>query len=160
MRKHYLVTGGILLALILAFTVYCFNIPVSKVEYVRNPDSYMAKIEKMTGTDLHVMELNEGDVLSVCFETYKGELYLKITGPDGQSFYEGNGKGVSDFKLNVKIDGSYSISLVAKRAKGYIDIHSCLKMDLFGSIFKHVFFNTCGKQKQDKIIIYGNGQRL
>ena len=23
-----------------------------------------------------------------------------------------------------------------------------------------IFFNTCGKQKQDKIIIYGNGQRL
>ena len=127
MKKHYLVTGGILLALILAFTVYCFNIPVSKGEYVRNPDSYMAKIEKMTGTDLHVLELNEGDVLSVCFETYKGELYLKITGPDGQSFYEGNGKGINDFKVHVNISGSYSISVAAKRAKGYIDIHSCLK---------------------------------
>ena len=117
-------TGGILLALILAFTVYCFNIPVSKVEYVRNPDLYMAKIEKMTGTDLHVLELNEGDVLSVCFETYKGEMYLKITGPDGQSLYEGNGKGINGFTVNVNISGSYSISLVAKRAKGYIDIHS------------------------------------
>ena len=122
MKKHYLVTGGILLALILAFTVYCFNIPVSKGEYVRNPDSYMAKIEKMTGTDLHIMELNEGDVLSLYFETYNGDLYLKITGPDGQSLYEGNGKAINDFKVNVNISGSYSISVAAKRAKGYIDI--------------------------------------
>lgn len=123
MKKYHLIAAGVLLTVLVGFTVYYFNMPICKGEFVRNPDSYAARIEKMNGTDLHVMELKEGDVLYIHFETVKGEMYLKIIGPDGLSIYEGNGKGISDFEVNILKEGTYSLSLAAKRAKGYLNIH-------------------------------------
>ena len=42
---------------------------------VKNPDAYLLDIKKMNGTDLHALELREGDVLQIQFETEKGNLY-------------------------------------------------------------------------------------
>ena len=39
---------------------------------VKNPDAYLLDIEKMNGTDLHTLELREGDTLQIEFETVKG----------------------------------------------------------------------------------------
>ena len=39
---------------------------------VKNPDEYLLDIEKMNGTDLHTLELREGDTLQIEFETVKG----------------------------------------------------------------------------------------
>ena len=77
----------------------------------------------MNGTDLYSMEFKDGDEVSVDFETKKGEMYLKITGPDGKAVYEGNGKGVSLFTINIREKGVHSINLEAKKARGYVNIH-------------------------------------
>lgn len=50
---------------------------------VKNPDAYLLDIERMNGTDLHALELREGDVHKIQFETEKGEMYMEIKGPDG-----------------------------------------------------------------------------
>ena len=52
---------------------------------VKNADVYIMDIERMNGTDLYSMEFKDGDEVSVDFETKKGEMYLKITGPDGKA---------------------------------------------------------------------------
>ena len=89
---------------------------------VKNPDEYLLDIEKMNGTDLHTLELREGDVLQIEFETEKGELYMEIKAPDGTAVYRGNGKETTDFAVNIQESGVYTIVVEARRAKGTIHI--------------------------------------
>ena len=89
---------------------------------VKNPDAYLLDIEKMNGTDLHTLELREGDVLQIEFETEKGELYMEIKAPDGTTIYRGNGKETTDFTVNIRESGVYTIVVEARHAKGTIHI--------------------------------------
>ena len=89
---------------------------------VKNPDAYLLDIEKMNGTDLHTLELREGDVLQIRFETEKGSLYMEIKAPDGSTIYRGNGKETTAFTVNIRDSGVYTIVVEARRAKGTIHI--------------------------------------
>ena len=89
---------------------------------VKNPDEYLLDIEKMNGTDLHTLELREGDVLDIQFETVKGSLYMEIKAPDGTAVYRGNGKETTDFAVNIRESGVYTIVVEARHAKGMIHI--------------------------------------
>ena len=89
---------------------------------VKNPDAYLLDIEKMNGTDLHTLELHEGDVLQIEFETKKGELYMEINAPDGTAVYRGNGKETTEFAVNIRESGVYTIVVEARHAKGTIHI--------------------------------------
>ena len=76
----------------------------------------------MTGTDRFTMELRAGDTLAVQFETAKGSIYMEIKEPDESSLYAGNGKGVSEFTVNIPESGTYSIYVEACHAKGTVYI--------------------------------------
>ncbi len=89
---------------------------------VKNPDAYLLDIEKMNGTDLHTLELREGDVLQIRFETEKGSLYMEIKAPDGSTIYRGNGKETTAFTVNIRDSGVYTIVVEARRAKGTIHV--------------------------------------
>ena len=89
---------------------------------VKNPDEYLLDIEKMNGTDLHTLELHEGDALQIEFETEKGELYMEIKSPDGTAVYRGNGKETTAFTVNIRESGVYTIIVEARHAKGTIQI--------------------------------------
>ena len=89
---------------------------------VKNPDEYLLDIEKMNGTDLHTLELHEGDVLQIEFETERGELYMEIKAPDGTAVYRGNGKETTDFTVNIRESGVYTVVVEAQHAKGTIHV--------------------------------------
>ena len=89
---------------------------------VKNPDAYLLDIEKMNGTDLHTLELRKGDVLQIQFETEKGTLYMEIKAPDGTTLYCGNGKETTEFTVNIRESGIYTIVVEARHAKGAIHI--------------------------------------
>lgn len=89
---------------------------------VRNPDAYLLDIQRMNGTDLHSLTLQEGDVLRIHFETQKGELYMEIKASDGTAVYRGNGKEATDFAVNVRESGVYTIVVEARHAKGTIHV--------------------------------------
>ena len=89
---------------------------------VKNPDAYFLDIQKMNGTDLHTLELCEGDVLQIQFETEKGSLYMEIKAPDGTSLYRGNGKETTEFTVNIRKSGVYTIVVEAQHAKGTIHV--------------------------------------
>ena len=91
-------------------------------ERIRNPDSYLANISYMNGTDSHRIRLEKDDVLAVYFKTEKGSLRVKIQSPSGDVIYDGNGKSTTSFEINVTQSGVYSISVEAKRAQGRIHI--------------------------------------
>ena len=89
---------------------------------IKNPDAYLLDIERMNGTDLHTLELHEGDVLQIQFETVKGSLYMEIKAPDGTTIYRGNGKETTDFTVNIRESGVYTIVVEARHAIGTIHI--------------------------------------
>ena len=89
---------------------------------VKNPDAYLLDIKKMNGTDLHTLELCEGDVLQIRFETEKGDLYMEIKAPDGTTIYRGNGKETTEFTVNIRESGVYTIVVEARHAKGTIHV--------------------------------------
>ncbi|MCI6038971.1 MAG: hypothetical protein MR742_00470 [Clostridiales bacterium] len=89
---------------------------------IKNPDAYLLDIERMNGTDLHTLELHEGDVLQIQFKTVKESLYMEIKAPDGTTIYRGNGKETTDFTVNIRESGVYTIVVEARHAKGTIHI--------------------------------------
>ncbi len=91
---------------------------------IKNPDSYRLDIQHMNGTDRHTMKLNAGDALAVSFETETGKLRMEIHAPDGNILYSGNGKAAADFTVNITEDGSYTVTVKARSAKGRIHIQT------------------------------------
>ena len=66
---------------------------------VKNPDAYLLDIRRMNGTDLHTLELQEGDALQIQFETEKGSLYMEIKAPDGTTTYCGRGSAAEQDRI-------------------------------------------------------------
>lgn len=89
---------------------------------VANPDSYRLDIEQMNGADTHTLNLSEGDVLTIRFETENGKLHMEIKAPDGTIIYTGNGEEATDFTVNISESGEYSIRVEATGARGKISI--------------------------------------
>ena len=106
----------------LAIVLFCSNQEGFTGSRVKNPDAYLLDIEKMNGTDLHTLELSRGDVLQIQFETEKGDLYMEIKAPDGTAVYRGNGKETTDFTVNIRESGVYTVVVEARHAKGTIQI--------------------------------------
>ena len=117
----FIVLTLLILAGVAAFLL-CTNQEGFTGSRIKNPDAYLLDIEKMNGTDLHTLELSQGDVLQIQFETEKGDLYMEIKAPDGTAVYRGNGKETTDFAVNIRESGVYSIVVEARRAKGTIHI--------------------------------------
>ena len=119
---------AVLIALLLlilagaAVFLFCCNREGFTGSRVKNPDAYLLDIEKMNGTDLHTLELREGDVLQIQFETEKGDLYMEIKAPDGSTIYRGNGKETTEFSVNIRENGVYTIVVEARHAKGIIHV--------------------------------------
>ena len=86
------------------------------------PDAFRLDIDRMTGTDRFTMGLRADDTLAVQFETTKGSIYMEIKEPDESSLYAGNGKGVSEFTVNILESGTCSIIVEAHHAKGTVYI--------------------------------------
>ena len=106
----------------LAVFLFCYNQEGFTGNWIKNPDAYLLDIQRMNGTDLHTLELHEGDVLQIQFETLKGELYMEIKAPDGTAIYRGNGKETTDFTVNIRESGVYPVLVEARHAKGTIHI--------------------------------------
>ena len=120
--KAVLIVLPLLILAGFAVFLFCYNQEGFTGSRVKNPDAYLLDIEKMNGTDLHTMELHEGDVLQIEFETEKGFLYMEIKAPDGTTIYRGNGKEITEFTVNIRESGVYTIVVEARHAKGVIHI--------------------------------------
>ena len=121
-NKAVLIVLSLLLLAGIAVFLFCYNLEGFTGSRVKNPDAYLLDIEKMNGTDLHTLELSRGDVLQIQFETEKGNLYMEIKAPDGTAVYRGNGKETTDFTVNIRESGVYTVVVEARHAKGTIHI--------------------------------------
>lgn len=114
--------GLALLAAALGTTLLLQNREGFTGSRVKNPDAYLLDIRRMNGTDLHALELQEGDCLDIHFETVQGTLYMEIKGSDGSSVYAGNGRETKNFTVNISQSGVYTIVVAARHAKGNISV--------------------------------------
>lgn len=121
-KKAVLIVLPMLFLAGVAVFLLCYNQEGFTGSRIKNPDTYLLDIEKMNGTDLHTLDLHEGDVLQIQFETVKGSLYTEIKAPDGTTIYRGNGKETTDFTANIPESGIYTIVVEAQHAKGTIHI--------------------------------------
>ena len=122
MSKAVFIVLPLLLLAGSAVFLFCYNQEGFTGSRVKNPDAYLLDIEKMNGTDLHTMELSQGDVLQIRFETEKGSMYMEIKAPDGTAVYRGNGKETTDFTVNIRESGVYTVVVEARHAKGIIHV--------------------------------------
>ena len=123
-KSMYIIALVVLALGIVTFFIWyiCYNQEGFTGNRVKNPDSYILDIERMNGTDRHTLELQEGDVLDIQFETRKGSLCMEIHAPDGSEIYSGNGKDTTTFSINIREKGTYTIVVKARHAKGTIHI--------------------------------------
>ena len=123
-NKVVLILVPLLLAAGAAVFLCCSNQEGFRGSRVKNPDAYLLDIVRMNGTDLHTLELNKGDTLQIQFTTGKGSLYMEIKAPDGTTVYCGNGKAATDFTVNIRESGVYTIVVEARRAAGTIHVRT------------------------------------
>lgn len=123
----FLILFLVLLAVGVITFLLCSNQEGFTGSRIKNPDSYMLDIERMNGTDLHTLDLQAGDVLQIQFETEKGTLYMEIKAPDGTTMYCGNGRETTDFTVNIREGGVYTIVVEARHAKGMIHIQKYIE---------------------------------
>ena len=121
-NKTVLIVLTLLILAGVAAFLLCTNQEGFTGSRVKNPDAYLLDIEEMSGTDLHTLELQEGDVLDIQFETVKGSLYMEIKAPDGTAVYRGNRKETTDFTVNIRESGVYTVVVEARYAKGIIHV--------------------------------------
>ena len=125
--KKRTVIFGVLAALLLAggtvFLIHC-NLQHFTGNVMKESDSYILDAQYMNGTDGHTMMLNAGDVLAIRFETEKGTLHLEIQAPDGNVLYSENGQNAKDFTVNIAESGSYTVTVKAQSAAGFIHIQT------------------------------------
>ena len=123
-RSKGLLSVGLSLLLIVGTAVFLFfsNQEGFTGSRVKNPGAYLLDIQRMNGTDLHALELRKSDILHIQFETEKGSLYMEIKAPDGTTIYRGNGKEITEFTVNIRESGVYTIVVEARHAKGTIHI--------------------------------------
>ena len=62
----------------IAVFLSCFDREGFTSSRVKKPDAYLLDIERMNGTDLHTLELREGDVLQIQFETERCFYFFPI----------------------------------------------------------------------------------
>ena len=86
------------------------------------PDAFRLDIDRLIGTNKFTMELTAGDTLEIQFTATKGFMQMEIKEPDGDTLYAGNGKGVSNFTVNISESGTYSIYVKVHHAKGTVYI--------------------------------------
>ena len=121
-NKAVLIVLFLLILAGVAVFLFCYNQEGFTGSRVKNPDAYLLDIEKMNGTDIHTLELQEGDILQIQFETEKGSMYMEIKEPDGTAVYRGNGKETTDFTVNIRKSGVYTVVVEARHAKGIIHV--------------------------------------
>ena len=115
--------AAILLVVGAAYWAFC-RLPHLTGSTIKNADSYILDAQHMNGTDRHIMALNAGDVLAIHFETEKGALHLEIQASDGSVLYSGNGQSSTDFTVNITESGSYTVTVKARSATGFIHIQT------------------------------------
>lgn len=124
-RRTFIVAGLAIVAVLLIACVSCCvldNQSNFNGSMVKNPDLYNIEFSIMNQTDEHMMPLKAGDTVHVFYEITKGNVDLLIGMEGEKPAYRGNGITSGDFNLGITKDGTYKVTVQAKRASGSLKI--------------------------------------
>lgn len=117
-------TAIILFIIIMSVSVFliAYNQDSFSGQCIKNQDYYLLDIKQLNGKDEHKLNLTTSNILQIEFKIEKGKIQLEIISPKGDIIYSGNGTEISNFELNIPQEGSYTIIIKGKHAKGLIQI--------------------------------------
>ncbi|MDO4965212.1 MAG: hypothetical protein Q4E51_00755 [Lachnospiraceae bacterium] len=81
---------------------------------------YDITFDILNTTYSHVFEMKQGEKLLVHVEKDAGDIKILIQEGQNLSIYEGNGNVATDFSVDIPQDGTYTVSVSGKEAKGHI----------------------------------------
>lgn len=83
-------------------------------------DHYDISFTILNTTCSHDLEMKQGEKLLVHVEKEAGEIKILIQEGEESPIYEGNGNVAKDFSVGIPKDGTYTVSVNGKEAKGHV----------------------------------------
>lgn len=81
---------------------------------------YDISFDILNTTYSHTFEMKQGESLLVHVEKDAGDIEILIQEGQNSPIYEGNGNVTTDFSVDIPQDGTYTVSVSGKEAKGHV----------------------------------------
>jgi len=89
---------------------------------IKNSDKYELSFTYMHQDDQHTLKCQKDDRIHCNWEIEEGKVDVYIRAFDGEVVYQGNDIDKADFEIQVLREGSYTVEVSCKKAKGTIII--------------------------------------
>ena len=80
--------------------------------------SFSMRYDSLDGEKTYTIKANEGDVMSIKFETTSGSLSCVIRVKGGEVLYQNDSVQTSELNITLPVSGKYEIALKANEHKG------------------------------------------
>lgn len=81
---------------------------------------YDISFKMLNTTYTHKLEMKAGESILVHIEKESGDIKVMIQKEGETPVYEGNGDAATDFSVKVSEDGTYTVSVTGKEARGHV----------------------------------------
>lgn len=124
MKKKQIIIGlcaaGLLLLLATLILPNLWHPDGSTYDRMAEKDFFALEMKPLNTTLSEPYALHQGDTIQVEINRTAGELSISI-GQEGQApVYEGRNPDLTSFRVTIPEDGTYSLSVTGKQAKGSI----------------------------------------
>ena len=88
-----------------------------------NKDHFDMTFEILNTSYSHELEMKEGEALEVTVDVESGDLSLLIQKDDDKPIYQGNRIESAKFQVGIEAEGTYTLTVIGKRARGYVIVN-------------------------------------
>ena len=89
----------------------------------RDKDHFDMTFEILNTSYSHELEMKEGEALEVTVDVESGDLSLLIQKDDDKPIYQGNRIESAKFQVGIEAEGTYTLTVIGKRARGYVIVN-------------------------------------
>ena len=89
----------------------------------RDKDHFEMTFEILNTSYSHELEMKEGETLEVTVDVESGDLSLLIQKDDDKPIYQGNRIESAKFQVGIEAEGTYTLTVIGKRARGYVIVN-------------------------------------
>lgn len=85
-----------------------------------NENHFEISFDFLNTTFTHELKMKQGEIILVHIEKESGDIKVMIQKDEETPIYEGNGEVATDFSVDILEDGTYTVSVTGKKAKGLV----------------------------------------
>ena len=89
----------------------------------RDKNHFDMTFEILNTSYSHELEMKEGEALEVTVDVESGNLSLLIQKDDDKPIYQGNRIESAKFQVGIEAEGTYTLTVIGKRARGYVIVN-------------------------------------